>query len=103
MTTSERKKIYEKAFTINWRDREHPKENGMCWSLTKAQGLYTEISGCMGISISQLPEFALLHPDRLDGRHEDTVLTWRIKEHADSVALIDLRQTILAFCIAMCD
>lgn len=96
-----RKFIYTRALALNWKANRFPNDfDGMCFSLMGAQGKKIRYGCVDDITIDNYPEFCLLHPYNA----HDSSLGWNLEKYVDTQKqLRDLRQTILAFCIAMCE
>ena len=92
MTKEERKEVYIKAF----RGMNDPRNNdGLCWTIGRVINYdWSRMNMYIGpYMMQQFPEFAIFEPG--DGR-----LWWFSDLDPDAK---ECRETILAFCIAMCD
>jgi hypothetical protein len=93
-TTKQRKKIYQSALKM----LANGTTGGMCWVI----GISTHKGKNFDwddIESPHFPEFHLLHPIKNGDR-----FNWNISsECLDKTQENSLRQTILAFCIAICE
>jgi|SRR6185312_13080399 len=103
MIKSKRKCLYLAAIKRNWKNRLT--SEGMCISLAEVGGFhnppYIECPYNWGKfnGNKSFPEFAMMHPEGTHSHHG-----WDLWAHVDNeIEIASLRQTILSFCIAMCD
>ena len=100
MTLPSRKRLYEDALFRTISQHQRQCHEGMCVSI--AEVIYKGVCDWNQVDwrkVESLPEFRLLHPNGSGDRN-----AWYLEDHVNCrLDKFNLRCTILAFCIAICE